>query len=460
MTRTRRAAGAASLVLALVSDNEAREQRPITGDTAAAVQAWVDAVRSHVPGRADEPVMVVAAYSYETREELDAGLGFFLAALLGRQYDTKNNPAARTIVGIGRSAGSPDDVSFLKRAAVFHADVAAYGERAPAPSAAGTKAPAGRETAPVSPLLTKNRLVLTKDGQVLGEMPASWNWPFARSLLERLARQRDGTSRDPFVALWYHATSAHMFDSGAYGDLTPHLEDAGTVLRDDPWMLFDRGCYAELLGLPLLQAVLPDSHVMDEKLRRDRAAGGMSTWRTPASSASLGIPPANETNNEAERLFRRAVTLDPSLDEARVRLARLLILRNRHKEALAELTAALTRHPPPALSRCAAPLENCARSGSTRTRRGWECRRHRQRSRCACDRSCRRGRSPRANRRLDRYESRRHFITSRGVAPRMAAGRQEPRPGGLPGTCVRAHSLVGRAANPMRIAPATRRGSR
>ena len=108
-----------------------------------------------------------------------------------------------------------------------------------------------------------------------------------------------------------------MFASGLYGDATPHLHHASMLLPDDALALFDRGCYAEILGLPMHQALVP----------------------------TAGIPPAAKTNAEAERLFRRALAADPSLVEARVRLARLLDLRNRHEEAATQLKTALASNP-------------------------------------------------------------------------------------------------------------------
>jgi tetratricopeptide (TPR) repeat protein len=296
-------------------------------------------IKAHTPGRADDPVVAVAALSYDAREELNAGMAIFLRALLARTYNTERNPAAKTIVEIGHGAGSPDANAFLKQAAVFHADVAAYGDRLPVHSTGVARAAPPRteqlqiggglgttkieRDEPVSPLLTKRPLVLNQDGEVLGETAASWNWPFARSLLDlvdagRAERSDSGaprSARDPFISAWYHATTAYMFAGGAYGDLTPHLQHAADVLPDDARLLFDRGCYAEVLGLPMHQTL------------------------------SLPIPSAEKTNAEAERLFRRAFTIDPSLVESRVRWARLLDLRNRHKEAADELKTVLAENP-------------------------------------------------------------------------------------------------------------------
>ena len=310
----------------------------------------------------------MAALSYEARAELNVGMGFFLHVLMGGTYDTKRNPAAKIVAELAQSAGNPDADSFLKQAAVLHADVAAYVGRAPIETSRTAKG-AGPRTeklqigggtttvhsdGPVPPLLTQNRLVLARDGQILGEAVASWNWPFGRSLLDLVGKdaralpqaRKSRSAVDPFVSAWYHATTAYMFANGLYGDATPHLQHAADVLPDDAQILFDRGCYAELMGLPMHQLLLSEDAIGNRRAdggHRD----GPPTWTPPRSAPPLRIPTADKANAEAERLYRRAVAVGPSLVEARVRLARLLHLRKRHEEAAAELKIALAGNPPP-----------------------------------------------------------------------------------------------------------------
>jgi tetratricopeptide (TPR) repeat protein len=177
---------------------------------------------------------------------------------------------------------------------------------------------------------------------------ATWNWPFARSLLDLLGvmpgqtswKGRTQRATDAFVSAWYHATTAYMFAEGLYGEATSQLHDASRVLPDDALALFDRGCYAEILGLPMHQALVPAPDVN----QRARNAGSLP-WTTPSSRPELHIPAAQTTNAEAERLYRRALAIDPPLVEARVRLARLLDLRGRHAEAATELKTALSQKP-------------------------------------------------------------------------------------------------------------------
>jgi tetratricopeptide (TPR) repeat protein len=376
----RRATAVTTLVLALTMVSSAGgPPKDITAATALALQAWVDAVRTHTPGSPDASVVTVSALSYKTREDMNAGMGLFLTVLFAKQYDTGNNEAARIVADIGRVArGNPTAAAFLKQAVVLHSDAAAYGDlyhvqpSGPAEVSAhrsreletdpGSGMPTNirRDDAPVPPLLTNNRIILDKDGQIVGQVAANWNWAFARSLLDLLS-QAPGSAgpafgspaevavaaapprfvSNPFQGAWYHATTAYMLANGLYGEATTHLQRAADVLPNDARILFDRACYAEILGLPMHQALLSEADVVLQRGLRN----GPPTWTTPRSSPELRIPAAEKTNAEAERLFRRALEADPSFVEARVRLARLLDLRGRHEEAAAELNTALAAKP-------------------------------------------------------------------------------------------------------------------
>lgn len=336
-------------------------RKTIDDASLAALRTWVNAVRTHTPGRADDSVLTVAGFSYETREDLNTGMGLFLRALMGWTYKTDRNKAAEAIAAAGHEVGK----DFLKLAAILHSDAAAYADLHPVASNAAGRSPTPRtwkvqlghggipETIvtgdAIPPLLMADRVLLDNDGQVVGEVVSTWNWPFARSLIDLLSAgrqpRRDGrpdVATDPFVSAWYQATTAYMFASGLYGDATPHLHHASLVLPNDAASLFDRACYAEILGLPSHQELVSDATV-DQ--RAQGQSGAPPAWKTPAWEPALRIPPANKTNAEAEQLFRRALAIDPLLVEARVRLARLLDLRGRHEEAGAELKTALGQNP-------------------------------------------------------------------------------------------------------------------
>lgn len=312
-------------------------RRDITGETVMAIQAWVTAIMEHSPGHDDKSVRAIQAMSFDARVELNTGLAHFFSALKGQSVVVTGDGPIR-IRAIARAARQrPGREEFLKRAAVLHSDAAVYGElRGVEPGAPDNVSQrAGLTTA----LLSNHRLTLDKDGEVLGSVAADWNWPFARSLLDLIPGK---PGDDSFIGTWYHATLAYMVAKGQYGEMTPHLQRAAEVLPDDARILFDRASYAEIMGLPKTQVLLSDDDVFVLEARRT----GRRLPATIAGGASqLGIPLAAVTNEEAERLFRRALKVDPDYVEARVRLARLLELRKRHDEAAAELATALAAKP-------------------------------------------------------------------------------------------------------------------
>ncbi len=326
-------AATAFAVLALIAVPRASDD--ITPTTVAAIETWVAAVEKHVPGQRDAPVEMVSALTYEQRRELDAGMECFLGFLLGKSVVSRT-PGEKLLAGMagaGRQVGGAN--GFLKRAAVLHADAALKREIDKITDAAPAVRPSGR---PYSPLLSQRSLILNRDGEILGDALADWNWTFARSLLGLLSPR---PADDPFVGTWYHATSAFMFQRGSYGEVLVHLESGTALLPDDARILFDRASYAEIQGLPRIQVLLSDADVLAMRTARSRS----NTVRTPAHLLRFGIPPEDETNDEAERLFQRSLRADPSLVEARVRLARLMSVRKRHEEAASELATALAAKP-------------------------------------------------------------------------------------------------------------------
>jgi hypothetical protein len=308
---------AAVAVLAVVAVPRAPDE--ITAGTVAAVQRWVAAIETHVPGQRDAAVLMVSTLTFDKRVELNAGMEFFLSFLQGEPMPIKTSEHKLLASMAATSRQVPGPNAFLKRAAVLHADAAVSREIAGVKDVATPVRPSGR---PSPPLLSQRSLLLNRDGEVLGDTLSDWNWPFARSLVALIVPT---PGDDPFVGTWYHATAAFMFQRGLYGEVVTHLQKATALLPDDARVLFDRACYAEGQGLPRTQVLLSD--------------------RTPAGSVQLAIPREDQTNEEAERLFRRALRADPSFVEARVRLGRLLGVRKRHEEAASELATALAANP-------------------------------------------------------------------------------------------------------------------
>jgi tetratricopeptide (TPR) repeat protein len=93
------------------------------------------------------------------------------------------------------------------------------------------------------------------------------------------------------------------------------------LFPDDPEILFFEGVLHEALASPAIQ----------EPLRRSEAVRLLARVRT-----------AGGEFDTAAGLLRRAVKLSPEFPEARLHLGRVLAEQQRHKEALSELTRALS----------------------------------------------------------------------------------------------------------------------
>lgn len=333
----RRVVAVAVLCLSLPIGGGARGADDITGKTLQAVKNWVAAVRGHTPGRRDPAAVSASAMTFDQRTELNVGIGLFLSAMMGNHPVRRTDPE-KQIVDLGREIRqTPGPETFLKWAAVLHSDAALRNQVDEArPADPGGPVPPG---APASPLLSRRRLFLDKDGEVLGETPADWNWVFARSLLDLLPPR---PADDPFVGIWYHATTAFLLRESSYGEVVTHLQQAAIVLPDDARVLFDRGCFAEIQGLPRSQVLLSETDLF---VLRAQRTGQRPPRQMISQAAQLGIPPGDASNADAERLLRHALRVAPSFVEARVRLGRLLEERKRYDEAAAELKTALDGKP-------------------------------------------------------------------------------------------------------------------
>jgi tetratricopeptide (TPR) repeat protein len=276
-------------------------------DPSPAFRQWTDAVVQHTPGTADEAMHTAASFTPEGRRLLVRHLGEFLDGF--------------TTTDLARSLTA---AQFLDRAAMLHADAAMFdSHRALAPGARPI------DRAPDTPTYAT-----TNDGEFTGSAVGDWNWPFARALLARIPPT---PATDPFVAIWYHGTAAYLLRNGEFGEVTTHLQEAGRLLPQDARILFDRGCLAEALSMNLFQRLVEDSPAPWTYSER----GQVIKQRQP----NVLLPSARDGNERAAEFFRRALAVDPQMEEARVRLARLLEGDKRYVEADRELAMALATPP-------------------------------------------------------------------------------------------------------------------
>ena len=302
--------------------------------SAGALDRWVAAVNVHTPGKPDAPIARIDSMSFADRKQLQPAMLMFLH-LLPVEPGRPRTKAQATIFSLVRKVQQDWGVaSFLRRAAILHTDAAVFRGRFPPPPddaprvaeprpAGSTRSLPSLQPPPTAPLLSNDRCVLHQDGRVIGETGADWNWPFARSLLDRLP-----DTEPAFVGEWYHAVAAYLMAAGDQGDLRGHLQHAARTLADDPRALFDRAVFAETLGLPYTQVLREDME-----------------FSTASQRMNLELPSEAQTNAEAEKLYRRTLEIEPDYVEARVRLARLLDRRGQHDEAAAEIAKALDLKP-------------------------------------------------------------------------------------------------------------------
>jgi hypothetical protein len=240
-------------------------------------KAWLDAVANHEPGTLDVHAETVGMWPWE-----------------------RLNPVLRTW-------RDRLPVALGLRGAMLYLDVAVHVDLARRP-----RYPAD------------GSVVQIEDGRVLGiSGQDSQIWWARRILLLGGRPPRDSRAAD-FIA-WYRGTTAMLASDISLSDLEPHASDALQAYPDAPGLLFDVGCVAETFASDRVQAVLASTN----------GKPGKNRLRRSGVERSL-----DENLAEAERHFRRAVEQDGTFLEARVRLGRVLTLRQRFGQARRELEAA------------------------------------------------------------------------------------------------------------------------
>jgi tetratricopeptide (TPR) repeat protein len=128
---------------------------------------------------------------------------------------------------------------------------------------------------------------------------------------------------------------------GEYAELSAHLAGGRRLLGEDPVLLLYEGTMRQAFAGPRVQ------RFFDERRRAEARERPTATTRLPQSASGnsptevvtlpVASPSAGESRTQAERAFRRALTIDSSLAEARIRLAQVLGDAGRHDAAAAEL---------------------------------------------------------------------------------------------------------------------------
>lgn len=321
------------LILACPATSLAQSQLPpITPSTVLVYARWTDAVMQHVPGEADAALMAIEAFTPGDREQLNAGLNMFRDALLKKSVRV-SNAAQKRIADIGAAfAQTPGFASFVERAILLHGDAAIVALQHPEVAAAGGSAPlaSSRPGAPAPP-----RQVLERDGEVVGVTSPNWNWSFTRALVA-FQPPKVGTPMYAFVADWFHATTAFLMSRRQFGEAQTHLRIGALVAGKDARVLFDYGTFFEMQGMPISQSLLSN-----EDIASMRPASRIAQMARSVTAQVTGVRPVEAENEDAIRRYRWALEIDPELAEARVRLARILLVRGDEDGAAKELSKAL-----------------------------------------------------------------------------------------------------------------------
>jgi hypothetical protein len=265
---------------------------------------WLALVRSHEAGTMDDAATSAATWSPEL---IDIVLPQALATI---------------------------DASTLRRALSMHTDIAL------AQHATMARPTVGSRTA-----------VVLLDARPIETIPRSRQWRICWQLATGLAARRD---QGPAIAAWFRATGAVLQRLGDCDVLAHHLDTA--------LLLFPRDAIIALHAGTLHQT-FADARVQEFMKRRQAASTpprarmtDQSKWslfeqarldqerrlRVGRHAAMRNEPGAADAEFRlAQDFFRRALQLDPSLHEARIRLAHVLSDLGEHAEAVATVTPAL-----------------------------------------------------------------------------------------------------------------------
>ncbi len=264
-------------------------------DTARDWSAWLKMADAHAPGVADAAVRAAATWS---RDDL------------------------RDAIGDLPRGGAIDLVRAVRRGLVLHTDVAMAFHN-----------PAGGYDV----LSNGSQMPVLADGREVGSATRTFHWEIGRLLIGRLP---SGPDRVETARVWYRATSALLQQWGEYPELRLQIAAAHDELGDDPVLLLYEGTTHQAYAGPLVQRALESMARRGQPDLLGAAAAGLGASRYavqhPYDGPGRPQSPGDE-RKRAEWLFRRALSVDPDLTEARVRLAQVLGDGGSHDEALREL---------------------------------------------------------------------------------------------------------------------------
>ena len=315
---------AVCLAVATVSALDAQADKPPKYSRLQRLEQWTAALERHEPGEADGELKAFDDWTAAEFAEFKITFWATLALVRDPAIRTFLRPPApgarpslqafysrdelRQLLDVAKRLKALGENHMLRRGAMLHADAVVLG--------AGSDSRGGARRSDFF-------IYRFDDGQGLGQSDALGQWDVARFLLEQIRPDprdfRPKPAGDDWVRRWYRTLIAFMLSQKHFN--VPDADRGLELFPDDPEMLFLEGVLHETLA----------SRAIQEPLRKSEGMRRLSGVRMAAGEF-----------NTAERLLRQAVKLSPEFAEARLHLGRVLAEQEQHKEALPELTRALS----------------------------------------------------------------------------------------------------------------------
>jgi tetratricopeptide (TPR) repeat protein len=246
---------------------------------------WQVAVRTHVGGQFDGPAESIAHWAPDlTRVVVDRAI---------RQRDDRR--------------GEPEDRTLLVAGLILHTDIA-FVERT-------------SETSTTTGI----RAWTVLDARPIEARRFSIHWGLSRLLAAALAKD---PAQEPITRAWYRAVGALYQQWADLGQLGAHLAAGAKLFSNDPVLLLYEGTLHQGYADARVQSYVA-------------LVGGRRGTAPDRFGRTLSIDDADTELASAERALRRALAIDPSLVEARIRLAHVLDARGKSGEASALAREAL-----------------------------------------------------------------------------------------------------------------------
>ena len=304
-----------AVVLAFFLSGAPADQRSID-----MLRDWTEAVVRHRAGETDEALSKIGTWTYHDLEVMEKFLESFVGA------PSKGNEARRQRLAALTSADlaairemqirlGADADAFRRRAAILHTDAALL---LPLPKIVAP--PANQPQGPEWSRRPSGRRVdvISFDAQYQNLQYSNPHWDVAMDLLDALP----ASPRDAFVAEWYSAIGAYFVEQRSFSDALVHFDRARGLVPDEARVLYGEARLHETLSAPRMQNFVKATTLDNGVFVR-------------------GIDNARTELRRAEALLQKALTADPGLVAARLRLGRVVMQQQRWDEGVKHVERAL-----------------------------------------------------------------------------------------------------------------------